>query len=1027
MPMALRFIVLIFLSSLFANNIQAQQYRFRQYRVEQGLPSDVVKAISQDSLGFLWIATDDGLVKYDGLRFTTYKSALHSQYAKSLFRTRDGRLFAIGDLDLIEIQNQVDTVIFRSVISGTRVQTDSTIGYPKSIYEDHQGNLWLAEPQSAVRFNGKSIERFDLGVENRSQVFIRSFSFFEDDDHRLYAVSYAGKFFRFDPKTSRFDPVKYNSPVPINNVSHAIFNYGKAWIASGQGVQEIYFKDGAIHGFKNAFPLPNASYLQFTKDSTLWVGTFDDNLFRIPSNKNFEALPYSFKGINSFYFSYEDDFWMATDKGLIMAQQNQFIIADPFSSTHFIEGIAYNPQKDHIYYCSKETLVELSGITTKGPGESKVIYNDPTSYFQSLHYGKRGLWASSTYEVLLFENDKLKQRWNFADEGDFVRDLFMDSGESLWISQAQNKNLITISEDLKVEYHKVPIANQSEINVVREGKKGVYAAANGINGYLFLKRPHETEFNNISLPINFKTQSDFNIVDLVVQENDILWMASTEGLLRYDHKTISRVDLGEPFTTSAVSSVEILNDRNILFSNSFGLFRYDPVTGDFWTYDENAGLPSNTITAHGIFIDSRERLWIGTSYGLGVSSETIMTDKQTPRPFCVEASVDGERQRFMNGLHVPHGSFINLRFATITFPENKINMQWRIENKDSVWRTLVNHELSLSDLPSGDHVVQVRSKKNTGLGWSDNLSMHVSVDKPFWQTPQFALLVMLGVVVIAWASYLISSHILKQRREYLQNLVEERTHDLKMANEELQIRNTELDRFVYSASHDLSAPLKSILGLINVARMDASAESHEQYLKMMERSVRKLEEFIEEVVSYSRNTRLPIKWEYCSFTSFAQNLLLDHQYSPHFNEIEFHIEDDLLQPMITDVTRLKIILNNLISNAIKFHFRDGKRKPFVKITLAGTLTHYILTVEDNGRGIEEQHVHHIFNMFYRATEEAQGSGLGLYILKESVTKLGGYVEAKSQFEIGSSFIICLPIPPKSLIHVNGEVTNSTVS
>src|SRR5436190_13029822 len=112
---------------------QAQEYRFRLYRVEQGLPSDVIKAVAQDALGFIWIATDDGLVKYDGLKFTTYKAALRSQYAKAFLQTRDGRLLAIGDLDLIEIQNKIDTVIFKSLLRGGRTSSDTTLWYPKAI------------------------------------------------------------------------------------------------------------------------------------------------------------------------------------------------------------------------------------------------------------------------------------------------------------------------------------------------------------------------------------------------------------------------------------------------------------------------------------------------------------------------------------------------------------------------------------------------------------------------------------------------------------------------------------------------------------------------------------------------------------------------------------------------------------------------------------------------------------------------------------------------------------------------------
>ncbi|HEY9047411.1 MAG TPA: HAMP domain-containing sensor histidine kinase, partial [Ohtaekwangia sp.] len=262
---------------------------------------------------------------------------------------------------------------------------------------------------------------------------------------------------------------------------------------------------------------------------------------------------------------------------------------------------------------------------------------------------------------------------------------------------------------------------------------------------------------------------------------------------------------------------------------------------------------------------------------------------------------------------------------------------------------------------------------------------------------------------IAWITFSISSYFMKKRRLYLQQLVTERTHDLQRANEELTQRNSELDRFVYSASHDLSAPLKSILGLIMVARMDKSIESHETYLSMMENSVRKLEEFIEEVVSYSRNSRMPIKLEKFSFREFVQNVLHDHQYAPSYNKILFMIDDRAATEMVSDVTRLKIILNNLISNAIKFYWTGSDRKPFVRISLEITDAHYIITVEDNGIGIGEEHLARIFDMFYRANEDAQGSGLGLYILKESVAKLGGTVKATSVIGEGTVFTISLPV------------------
>jgi signal transduction histidine kinase len=112
--------------------------------------------------------------------------------------------------------------------------------------------------------------------------------------------------------------------------------------------------------------------------------------------------------------------------------------------------------------------------------------------------------------------------------------------------------------------------------------------------------------------------------------------------------------------------------------------------------------------------------------------------------------------------------------------------------------------------------------------------------------------------------------------------------------------------------------------------------------------------------------------------------------------------------MTSDVMRLKIILNNLISNAIKFHRFDGSVIPYIRISLAHQERAYVITVEDNGQGIEEQHLARIFEMFYRASEEAQGSGLGLYILKEAVSKMNGRVTVRSTPLVGTTFTVMLP-------------------
>ena len=270
------------------------------------------------------------------------------------------------------------------------------------------------------------------------------------------------------------------------------------------------------------------------------------------------------------------------------------------------------------------------------------------------------------------------------------------------------------------------------------------------------------------------------------------------------------------------------------------------------------------------------------------------------------------------------------------------------------------------------------------------------------------LLGLLFLLFVSLGSYGLGMNIRDKRKKILEKLVRKRTRELEKANEELKLRNSELDRFVYSASHDLSSPLKSILGLINVAKLENPGADQLKYLNMMQTSVNKLESFIEEVIQYSRNARLSIRYESYQFKNFAADILQSYQYVINYDKISFEVEDNTGKPIITDGMRLKIILNNLISNAIKFHRIETNPKPIIKIKREANLKNDVISVEDNGRGIESEYTEKVFEMFFRGTEEVPGSGLGLYILKEIVNRLNGEVNLKSEVGKGTTFTITLP-------------------
>jgi len=226
-------------------------------------------------------------------------------------------------------------------------------------------------------------------------------------------------------------------------------------------------------------------------------------------------------------------------------------------------------------------------------------------------------------------------------------------------------------------------------------------------------------------------------------------------------------------------------------------------------------------------------------------------------------------------------------------------------------------------------------------------------------------------------------------------------------NQALQKANEELDRFVYSASHDLRAPLTSILGLTNLARQSKDPAEVEQCLQLINLRVHRLDEFIHDIIDFSRNSRTSVQKENIAVLQTVEHVLdtLKHSVMERPIEFEVNIATDLHWQ--TDPSRFTIILSNLIGNAIKY-FDRAKERSLVHIVASNTLTSYRLSIRDNGIGIPQEHQARIFEMFYRASDTSKGSGLGLYIVKETVDKLSGSIQVQSVFGQGSEFTITLP-------------------
>ncbi len=229
---------------------------------------------------------------------------------------------------------------------------------------------------------------------------------------------------------------------------------------------------------------------------------------------------------------------------------------------------------------------------------------------------------------------------------------------------------------------------------------------------------------------------------------------------------------------------------------------------------------------------------------------------------------------------------------------------------------------------------------------------------------------------------------------------------LAKQNEELIKINKELDSFVYSVSHNLRAPLMSVLGLLDLAQNENNSVVINQYHEMMKSSVHKLDETLKEILEYSRNSRQGLVVDQINFERLINDNFERMQFMPGYERISKEINLDGHTQFYSDSYRLSLILNNLISNAIKY--ADPQKDSFIHIKIQVDNHKAFIIFRDNGIGIDKNYVDKVFNMFFRATSKNEGAGLGLYIVKEAIEKLEGKIYLESQSGEGTLFKIELP-------------------
>lgn len=440
-------------------------------------------------------------------------------------------------------------------------------------------------------------------------------------------------------------------------------------------------------------------------------------------------------------------------------------------------------------------------------------------------------------------------------------------------------------------------------------------------------------------------------------------------------------------------------------------------------YNKDNSLQHNSLRE--IIKDQRGNLWLTSDYGLSYLQlpDTGLSFAGV-KPLIKKVTIN-ERNVPLTALYgslqtpVDYTGSVVFHFSTPTYHKEELEYSYYLEPFEkswSAWKPDVKKEYT--NLNGGAYVFHLKARYKESTE-SLPSKVKLSIPVPWFKTNVAYLFGLLGSFMVIMLGVQYRTKRLRSTNKRLGEVIDERTRQLllqkeqlKAANQELMIKNTELDNFVYRSSHDLIAPLKSLKGLIHISEMENEAEKQADYFRLMHTSVDKLEVFIKSIMEYSSNVKKVVERSEIDLHEILDSIIADIRYYEQASSIDVVRNIRIEGPFVSDAKRLRIILSNLITNSIKYH-NYGQECPFIHINAISEGENIKIEIADNGKGIEQQYLDRIFDMFFRASNiGVEGSGLGLYIVKDTVYKIGGEISVTSQIRKGTTFTIILPGIPK---------------
>lgn len=1043
---------------LMALPVAAQTGKF--YSTDNELSSSLINQIFQDERGFIWIATEYGLNRFDGFRFSKYRhiagdsTSIKNNYVRTLFEDNKQNLL-VGCIDgLMKYDPETDTFceipmmragkqvfphitqmqklhngeiwivtsgqgIFRldeeqqQAVSIEEIMRQVNNNFLSNLYEDSHYNIWIGtEGQGLMCYlpATKEVRVFKYPAINDNYISAIA----EDKYGNLFIGTQKQGLSRYDREQNRFIPVPYEDRESLSIYCLTLVEDRLLIGTDGQGLKTYNRMTGKIEDYSiNSAPLDFSAgkihaILQ-DRDKNLWMGLFQKGIALIPKQEN----PFEYYGSKSIYYN-------PIGQGCVMA--------------------IYQDSRQHLWVGT-----DNEGVFELDANGKRLRHYFPDGQPQSVAGTIMCMYEDSNGDFWLGSYTKGLAKLN-RKTGECEYPLPIDNEKIFSVTEDRHKNLYIgtsgsgfyqynlVTKELKhYESSKDETGDLTRNELANDWINHIFCDSEGLIWLGHYKGISCFNPMNESF-INYHKANALIVdrVGYVLQEDHDgnIWAGTTDGLYRFDKNTeeLKSFTTADGLPNNVICGLCEDEKHNIWISTYMGICKYDRKNDRFINYYAGDGLQGNEFMHGAFYKDRTGKIYFGGTNGitsfLPSSIGSVLKDaKVWVTDFYIfnqpvrKGTKSGKRSVIYtsvldaNLFQLAHyDNTFSLVFSTLQYnsPE-QISYQYKIDELSNQWLSTepgVNR-VTYNNLLPGKYTFRVRALSHGNL--SDVRTVKILITPPWYEMWwAYCIYVFLfGLLILGIVNYILSR--MRHRREIMKREHAEQLNEAKL-------------QFFINISHEIRTPMTLIINPLEKLLAEKKGGEVQKTYLMIYRNAQRILRLINQLMDIRKldKGQMFMKFRETDMVGFIDDVMLTFDYTAQKKKIRFTFEHSMPQLKVwLDLNNFDKILMNILSNAFKYTPEEGEITVSLSTGQAPTrrdaLKEYVeITVTDNGIGLDKNKIERIFERFYQIdndlTKSNFGTGIGLHLSRSLVELHHGIILAENREDApGSRFIIRIPL------------------